>query len=56
LCIIQARIGRLVSLTFGEAWRATGGGMPYNLGNLIGMALFVVLVVVLIGWLRRKKG
>jgi hypothetical protein len=29
--------------------------MAENLGQLVGMVLFVVLILVLIDWLRRKK-
>lgn len=30
--------------------------MPYNFANLVGMVLFVLLVLGLITWFRRKKG
>jgi hypothetical protein len=29
--------------------------MPYDIGNLIGIALFIGLIVALIAWSRRKK-
>ncbi len=29
--------------------------MPYNLGNLIGMAFFFLLIIAFVVWSRRKK-